>query len=438
MAQKNYYVDLYLNDNQIYKAVLNRSSLKPYSTTEITAIQNPPAGEIVYDYTLGAIKYFNGTSWIILSVGGDITTALSNLSYSMTALTGANVISAVNQANGKISVSTRALTKSDIGLGNVNNTADSAKPVSTAQQTAIDTAKTSAINTSKITVTKSADGLTYTLSQGGTAISPIINIPKDMVVNSGSIQTGTWSNDAFTPSASGTDKALALVLANNGGTVYIDVKDLVDVYTASNSATIKLTINDSNVIAAEIISGSITSDHLSSALKTSLTSATITAPTASNTQATAGTITISSLFQTLVNNIAYLFNNKVDKVSGKGLSTNDYTTAEKNKLASIAEGAEVNVQSDWNITDVNSDAYIKNKPSITNYYKKTVTAGASGTQSGTILTTEHGCGIRPLVQVFVNGHLSETSIAIDSAGQIEWSGTNFPSSATIEIVISGR
>lgn len=33
---------------------------------------------------------------------------------------------------------------------------------------------------------------------------------------------------------------------------------------------------------------------------------------------------------------------KVDKVSGKGLSTNDYTTTEKNKLAAIASGAEVN------------------------------------------------------------------------------------------------
>ena len=31
--------------------------------------------------------------------------------------------------------------------------------------------------------------------------------------------------------------------------------------------------------------------------------------------------------------------NKVDKVDGKGLSTNDYTTDEKNKLAGIAEGA---------------------------------------------------------------------------------------------------
>jgi hypothetical protein len=34
---------------------------------------------------------------------------------------------------------------------------------------------------------------------------------------------------------------------------------------------------------------------------------------------------------------------KVDKVDGKGLSTNDYTTVEKTKLASIEEGAEVNV-----------------------------------------------------------------------------------------------
>lgn len=37
------------------------------------------------------------------------------------------------------------------------------------------------------------------------------------------------------------------------------------------------------------------------------------------------------------------FDNKVDKVSGKGLSTNDYTTAEKNKLGAIASGAQVNV-----------------------------------------------------------------------------------------------
>lgn len=41
---------------------------------------------------------------------------------------------------------------------------------------------------------------------------------------------------------------------------------------------------------------------------------------------------------------------------------NNYTNAEKSKLANIQAGAEVNVQADWNQTNVSSDAYIRNKP----------------------------------------------------------------------------
>lgn len=43
---------------------------------------------------------------------------------------------------------------------------------------------------------------------------------------------------------------------------------------------------------------------------------------------------------------------------------NNYTTTEKNKLAGIASGAEVNVQSDWNQTSTTADDFIKNKPDI--------------------------------------------------------------------------
>ena len=43
---------------------------------------------------------------------------------------------------------------------------------------------------------------------------------------------------------------------------------------------------------------------------------------------------------------------------------NNFTTALKNKLNGVATGAEVNVQSDWNVTDTSSDAFIKNKPAI--------------------------------------------------------------------------
>ena len=48
--------------------------------------------------------------------------------------------------------------------------------------------------------------------------------------------------------------------------------------------------------------------------------------------------TINAKFDEIEASIA----GKVDIVSGKGLSTNDYTTNEKNKLSGIAVGAEVN------------------------------------------------------------------------------------------------
>lgn len=46
------------------------------------------------------------------------------------------------------------------------------------------------------------------------------------------------------------------------------------------------------------------------------------------------------------------------------ISDNNYTTAEKNKLAGIQAGAEVNVNADWNATS--GDAQILNKPTIPN------------------------------------------------------------------------
>ena len=60
----------------------------------------------------------------------------------------------------------------------------------------------------------------------------------DKYVQSGVIETGTWNNGTFTPSAGGTD--LALKLTYNTSTqaepqvVYIDVTSLIDVYNGAN------------------------------------------------------------------------------------------------------------------------------------------------------------------------------------------------------------
>jgi hypothetical protein len=45
-------------------------------------------------------------------------------------------------------------------------------------------------------------------------------------------------------------------------------------------------------------------------------------------------------------------NDKVDKVTGKGLSTNDYTTTEKNKLKDVASGAQVNIIETVKVNDI--------------------------------------------------------------------------------------
>ena len=56
--------------------------------------------------------------------------------------------------------------------------------------------------------------------------------------------------------------------------------------------------------------------------------------------------------------------NKVTKVAGKGLSTNDFTDQWRNKLEGIEAGAEVNVQANWDQTVTTADDYIQNKPTI--------------------------------------------------------------------------
>ena len=57
-----------------------------------------------------------------------------------------------------------------------------------------------------------------------------------------------------------------------------------------------------------------------------------------------------------------------DTITGTGATAtpigvaNPFTDADESKLDGIAEGAEVNVQSDWNQSDTNADDFIKNKP----------------------------------------------------------------------------
>lgn len=127
----------------------------------------------------------------------------------------------------------------------------------------------------------------------------------------------------------------------------------------------------------------------------------------------------------IVGNVTSNLANKVDKVSGKGLSTNDFTTAYMNKLSGIASGAEVNVQSDWSQTTTTDDSYIKNKPTklsdftndsnfitntvsnLTNYYTKSNTY--TKTEVDSLIATIVTLNIL-VVQTLPTSNISTTTI----------------------------
>lgn len=70
-----------------------------------------------------------------------------------------------------------------------------------------------------------------------------------------------------------------------------------------------------------------------------------------------------------------LLDDKVDKVSGKGLSTNDYTTTEKTKLAGISEGAN-------KVESSTTNGNIKIEGTETTVYTHPTTAGNEHIPSG--------------------------------------------------------
>ena len=90
----------------------------------------------------------------------------------------------------------------------------------------------------------------YTLTQNGETIGDI-DIPKDLVVTSGSVVKGTWSGNVFTESESGNGTALKLVIANQTEPVYINTLDLVKDHVGGNG----ILISDTNEISIRIADG---------------------------------------------------------------------------------------------------------------------------------------------------------------------------------------
>lgn len=120
----------------------------------------------------------------------------------------------------------------------------------------VDTLKTD--STVKITTDVTTEGMakSYTVTQGTTKLG-VIDIPKDMVVESGKVVVDPEGQEKGT--------YIELTLANkDSDKLYINVGTLVDIYTTAQGATqVQLAIDPkSREISATIVAGSITDAEL--------------------------------------------------------------------------------------------------------------------------------------------------------------------------------
>lgn len=132
------------------------------------------------------------------------------------------------------------IVKGDVGLGNVDNTSDTAKPVSTAQQTAIDAKVADAINNGTTTIAPSQnavfDALALKADLAGATFGGDISVPDeayDGTAWNGSVEVPTKNavRDKFESLSSGGQSPYDAIVAASGG----DYTTLQDALAAASA-----------------------------------------------------------------------------------------------------------------------------------------------------------------------------------------------------------
>ena len=261
------------------------------------------------------------------------------------------------------------LVANDVGLGNVNNTSDSAKPISTAQQTALD----QKANISNPTFSGVVSGISKTMvGLGNVDNTSDVNKPVSAAMNTALGLKAPTESPVFTGVVSGVSKAM-VGLGSVDNTADVDKPVSTAQLAALNqkasleSPTFTGTVG--GITKAMVGLGSVenTADFMKSVAsaastpwlgitgKPSVIASGIDAA-AARTSIGAGTsnLEIGTTASTAkagnyapavadVTGLSAELATKVDVVAGKQLTTEDYTNAEKTKLAGIATGAQVNV-----------------------------------------------------------------------------------------------
>ncbi len=278
---KKFLTDIDLSKNELMNAVMHRLT---------TAPQNPVMGQLYYNTGDKMMYQFDGTEWkpvgslytngdgILLSAnvfsadfatsaeataGSSATKVMSpalvkaviqtldvtGFSMGVVNAVGDKItIQGLKEVDGKISVD--ATNKLEIVVDPSKPYDADTSPLATVKT--VEAAQTAGVVTVETGAESATNFVSYTVKQGGNTVGTI-NIPKFLVVKSGSVVTGSWNGTTFTEDAnqpgSGSGKAIKLVINDSAdaGTdddvLYINVADLCDVYTGGTGITIDAATN---------------------------------------------------------------------------------------------------------------------------------------------------------------------------------------------------
>ncbi len=269
-----------------------------------------------------------------------------------------NIQGTLPVAKGGTGVGSIAALKSSLGLDQVNNTADANKPLSTAAQAALETkvdkvsgkglsandytsaekSKLAAItgtNTGDQDLSGFATTIALDLKANNTDVTNSLATKVDKVTGKGlsandyttaektklAAITGTNTGDQ---DLSGLATTAALAGKANTSDVTTSLATKVDKVTGKELSSNDYTTAEKTKLAA--ITGTNTGDQDLSGLATTAALA-----GKANTADVTSSLALKANTADVTNSLA----TKVDKVTGKGLSANDYTSAEKSKLAAI-------------------------------------------------------------------------------------------------------
>lgn len=333
------------NDKLIYST--------PSSTSSPVISVNSKTGAVVLSKSDIGLNNVNNTTDIHKGVVTDFTGFLQTTSKTLVGAinevnakpTGTGLVNSINGKIGEV-----VLGKSDIGLSNVDNTSDLNKPVSTAQQTALDLKVDKVLGKGL-----STNDLTDTLKS-----------QYDQVVLNNHTHTNKVLLDSLVSNGDGTkylsdDGTYKLVQGLHLRDTFVELTDTPNSYVGQEGKYLRVNTTANGL---EFIEGSGGGG---------VASFTQLNDTPSSYVGKGGKVVSVKVDETgleftqsaLPTQTSDLINDSNFVSDSNYVHTdNNYTTIEKNKLATIQEGADENVQSDWNEIDNLSDSYIKNKPTI--------------------------------------------------------------------------